>query len=267
MPTQRDLCRPLNIPINPTSIPLSDPLPMSFAASIDRDGYAIEQDVLDSDEVEELKKAIAAIPETGHVRRRKGVYGIRNLLEVCPAVVELSRHPSIVSLVESAVGSGAFAVRATLFDKADDANWSLGWHQDSVIAVVDRVETDGFLAWSNKLGVWQVQPPAEVMGDMLAMRVHLDPSLADNGPLRVLPGSHRHGWLDHEIDQWRERVPEVICEVSAGGVVGMRPLLLHASGRSAACGDQRRRVIHIEFAKEPLPGKLRWHTVESTKAS
>jgi hypothetical protein len=38
----------------------------------------------------------------------------------------------------------------------------------------------------------------------------------------------------------------VDCLVGAGGVVAMRPLLLHASSKAES--DRPRRVIHIEYA-------------------
>lgn len=154
------------------------------------------------------------------------------------------------------LGTGSFAVRAVFFDKIVDANWSLGWHQDSVIAVQDRRDVADFVGWSNKAGVWQVQPPAEVLAKMIAVRLHLDDNRANNGPLRVLPDSHRFGWLDDEIDRWKADVPEVVCDVRAGDAVVMRPLLLHASAKSdVPC---HRRVIHIEYACADLPGGLQW---------
>ena len=36
----------------------------------------------------------------------------------------------------------------------------------------------------------------------------------------------------------------------------IRPLLLHAS--SAAESPRRRRVVHLEYAADPLPGGLDW---------
>jgi hypothetical protein len=36
----------------------------------------------------------------------------------------------------------------------------------------------------------------------------------------------------------------------------MRPLILHAS--SAALEPRRRRVIHLEYAADTLPGELEW---------
>jgi ectoine hydroxylase-related dioxygenase (phytanoyl-CoA dioxygenase family) len=44
--------------------------------------------------------------------------------------------------------------------------------------------------------------------------------------------------------------------VPKGDVMLMRPLLLHASGRST--NNNRRRVIHIECSKSTLPAPLQW---------
>ena len=182
---------------------------------------------------------------------------MRNLLEICPAVAKLAGEERARQFVTPILGPGAFAVRAIFFDKVPDANWSLFWHQDKVIAVRQRLETPGFSAWSQKAGVWQVQPPAEILANMVAVRVHLDDSPADNGPLRVLPGSHRSGWLDEELDAWKARVTEVVCTVGSGGVVVMCPLTLHASASAGRVGH--RRVIHLEYAAGELPGGLQWH--------
>jgi len=68
-----------------------------------------------------------------------------------------------------------------------------------------------------------------------------------NGPLRVLPGTHTGGLLTHdEIQRLAAVVTPVACMASAGGVVAMRPLVVHAS--SKASDNQPRRVLHIEYA-------------------
>jgi hypothetical protein len=232
--------------------------PMGYAASFQRDGYYICEDVILPLDVEELRHAIAAIANRDEVRRKRTVYGVRNLLEICPAVRSLAAQPHIRQFVTPILGDHAFAVRAVFFDKGPEANWSLFWHQDNVIAVARRLELPGYLGWSQKVGVWQVQPPSEVLANMVAVRIHLDNSGANNGPLRVLPGSHRFGWLDDQLDDWKSRVPVVICTVECGGIVTICPLTLHASARSECVGH--RRVIHIEYAAAELPDGLDWNT-------
>lgn len=120
------------------------------------------------------------------------------------------------------------------------------WHQDRTIVVRERKDVEYFGPWSVKAGVHHVQPPASVMAKMLAIRLHLDESDEDNGPLRVAPGSHRDGCLSaDEVLNCRQR-PTVICKVPRGGAILMRPLLVHAS--SCSIRPEKRRVIHLEFA-------------------
>jgi ectoine hydroxylase-related dioxygenase (phytanoyl-CoA dioxygenase family) len=102
-----------------------------------------------------------------------------------------------------------------------------------------------------------VRPPAQVLARMVAVRIHLDECGMENGPLRVLPGSHRHGFLsDGQIMGW-PKVSAVACAADRGDIILMHPLLLHAS--SAAMAPRNRRVIHIEFAAEDLPDGMEWH--------
>ena len=85
------------------------------------------------------------------------------------------------------------------------------------------------------------------MSHVLALRLSFDDSTGENGPLRVLPGTHTIGVLDaHGIHEFSTQIPPVDCIVSTGGVVVMRPLLIHASSKSQ--GEMPRRVLHIEYA-------------------
>jgi ectoine hydroxylase-related dioxygenase (phytanoyl-CoA dioxygenase family) len=95
---------------------------------------------------------------------------------------------------------------------------------------------------------------------MVTLRLHLDNCGPENGPLQLLPGSHRQGVLSPaQVQAWRERTTPVSCCVPAGGALLVRPLLLHAS--SAATAPGHRRVIHLEWSADELPGGLAWHEV------
>ena len=211
-------------------------------------GFAILPTFLEPNSIEKLDRALpASVGEDG---------GLRNLLDQ-PQIAELADSPSVRALVEPLLGTDAFPVRGILFDKTPVANWKVSWHQDLTIAAAQRVDAPGYGPWSEKAGVVHVQPPVEVLESMLAVRFHLDPSGANNGPLRVLPGSHCIGKLrDAEIPSWRSRIAEQVCLVPRGGALLMRPLLLHAS--SPAREPTRRRVIHIEYAGCHLAPALEW---------
>jgi len=189
--------------------------------------------------------------------------GRRNLLDE-PVVRQLANSVEIRNLVEPILGEKAFVVRGILFDKTEGANWKVPWHQDVTIAIRHRVDIDGFGPWSIKQGVQHVQPPAYVLQKMLSVRIHLDDCPATNGALRVIPGSHMEGKLDESIiaDKVQER-ETVTCEISAGGALVMRPLLLHSS--SASETPQHRRVVHLDYANVSIPEGLSWfeHNTES----
>jgi ectoine hydroxylase-related dioxygenase (phytanoyl-CoA dioxygenase family) len=220
----------------------------SLTESIDRDGFAVIAESISP-------KAIAELRE--NVRPAGNKAGVRNLFEAQPIVRRLVQSTAIRHIVEAVLGPRCFAVQAILFDKTPAANWKVAWHQDLTIPVRDRQCVAGFTAWSEKEGVVHVQPPVAILERMLVVRVHLDDCGPDNGPLRVLPGSHRDGRLDVAgIEQWKSQAREVPCVGKAGDLLLMRPLLLHAS--STAQAASQRRVLHLVFAAEELPGNLRW---------
>lgn len=221
------------------------------------DGFEIESAVLNTEGVNFLRHAIANVQTTEAVRTKRDVYAIRNLLHLAPDIAAFARSSKIQKLAESALGSGAMAVRATLFDKTPDANWLVPWHQDLTICVQERIETPGFGPWTLKAGVHHVQPPMAYLEQMVAIRVHLDDCDEHNGALRVLPGSHRLGRLSpDQIEQIKSQTEVFTCAAKCGVAVLMKPLLLHAS--APALRPAHRRVVHIEFASAELPHGLRW---------
>ena len=120
-----------------------------------------------------------------------------------------------------------------------------------------RIGVPGFGLWSEKAGVVHVQPPVEVLRQMLTVRLHLDDCFADNGPLRVVPETQDRVLSPAELTRRVEQGPVVQCTLAAGGAVMMRPMLVHAS--SPATRPSHRRVIHLEFAGCELPDGLEWH--------
>lgn len=230
---------------------------MNEIEDFERQGYAIFPHVIGVGTNSNLIQAIESMVADNSISGAMNSYGVRNLIEVAPEVGALANSAAIRGLVEPLLGKSAFPVRSLLFDKTPDANWKVAWHQDLTITVREKRDLTGFGPWSTKEGVLHVQPPASVLEGMVTLRLHLDDCTPLNGPLQVLPGSHREGRLTAlAIQAWRERMEPVSCLVDAGGAVLMRPLILHAS--SPATKPVHRRVIHLEFASKPLPGGLEW---------
>jgi hypothetical protein len=226
-----------------------------LAARIEQEGFAIIPEAVPGAVLDELLAALAPLASEAEPRRRGGV---RNLFESVPQVRDFARTGAMRAAAEAVLGPGCFAVRALLFDKTPEANWKVIWHQDLTLAVRERRSVEGFGPWTEKAGIPHVQPPTALLERMVAVRLHLDDCGAENGPVRVLPGSHRVGRLGPEdIAAWRERTAPVECLVPRGGLLVMRPLLLHAS--SPATAPAHRRVLHLEYAAEALPDGLEWH--------
>lgn len=60
----------------------------------------------------------------------------------------LALEGSIGSIATGALGPASHPVRAILFDKTAERNWSLGWHQDRTICVREKIAVDGFGPWT-----------------------------------------------------------------------------------------------------------------------
>ena len=220
---------------------------------IERDGFAIAPGVLDERTRLDLIRNVEGL-------LHESPAGIRGLAAKAPSVAALARSATVRSLVEPVLGSQARLVRSILFNKSLDANWHVAWHQDLTIAVASQEEAEGFSSWSVKEGVVHVQPPVQVLEQMLSIRLHLDPADDTNGALWVSPGSHRLGRLPaSEAASVAERNGKHLCVVQAGDALLFRPLILHASRKARSL--EPRRVIHLEFTGVSLPKSLAWAEV------
>ncbi|MDX2268849.1 MAG: phytanoyl-CoA dioxygenase family protein [Bryobacter sp.] len=181
----------------------------------------------------------------------------RNLFTFSPLVERLAAHGSFVRYAEEILGTGCFAVRAIFFNKILKSNWHVPWHQDIGVPVKERREVEGFSAFTRKDGVLHANAPSSVLENLLILRLHLDDATADNGAMRLVKGSHRAGRLrEDEVDAAAAHGEQVQPEIPARGILRLSPLLLHASAHASA--DRPRRVIHIEYASQPLPDGLEW---------
>ena len=223
----------------------------------ERDGFQIINSLVSSSECDLLATELTPLFEQQIKSSKSRIGGVRNLLRTNSLVSSFAKSPAITELLRQATGNEVFPVRAIFFDKNPDANWLVPWHQDLAIAVTQQIETPGFTGWSVKDGTLHVHPPEEILADMITLRLHLDDCDASNGALKVIAGSHCFGKISAgEITRHAAVEKQITCEVPKGGVLLMRPLLLHAS--SPAASPRHRRVLHLEYATQKLPNGLEW---------
>ena len=213
---------------------------MTWEDSVRTSGFAILPQLLSATEVKRLLDNL----ENSPLHRSRA--GIRHALKH-PAVAELANDSRLLSLAKQILGEEAIPFHATLFDKSPTANWLVMWHQDTALPIRERREMPGWGPWSVKEGVTYAHAPAPTLSNVVALRIHLDDSAESNGPLRVLPETHNLGVLDEQsIHKLTEEIAPAECLVDQGGVLAMRPLLVHASSKSTNMAP--RRVLHIQYA-------------------
>jgi hypothetical protein len=210
-----------------------------------QDGFALIPDVLTPEECGQAARQVTL-----------DAAGARCLLAQpwCAALaMRLREHPALAAVI----GPDMVAVQCTWFEKSADRNWLVPLHQDLSIPVAARVSDPALSGWSLKEGMQFVRAPVEVLAQLVALRIHLDPCGADDGPLRVVPASHMHGVVtDEQAQALRASCGEMVCVAHAGAALALRPLLLHASSKGS--GTSLRRVLHFVFGPRQLPHGLAW---------
>jgi len=214
-------------------------------------GFQILKQFVNDDTLDSIKSEVSQY-DTSYSK-----YGIRNANKKFLSIADLSKSTLLLDKATEILGSKPKVVRAIYFDKTEESNWLVPWHQDRTIALNKKTEVKGWGRWSMKDGVHHVQPSVDVLDNMITFRVHLDDSDRENGCLKVIPKTHSLGLLNQEsIREIIQKENFVFCEVEAGDVLLMRPHILHASSKCEM--PKHRRIVHIEYSTYNLPFDLEW---------
>ncbi len=208
---------------------------------------------------EEVKKISEVIENTdtsnSNFRKSDDLFAVRQFLKEIPEVKNLVFNDAIKTVISEIFGDRYVTVKSIYFDKPETSNWYVAYHQDLTISVDKKLELHGFGPWTTKKNQFAVQPPPAILENIYTIRIHLDDTDENNGALKVIPRSHAKGIYRPETIDWSTETEE-ICNVEKGGIMIMKPLILHGSNRTT--DGRRRRVIHIEFSDMELPEGLKW---------
>ncbi|MDB5088044.1 MAG: hypothetical protein JWR09_2038 [Mucilaginibacter sp.] len=224
--------------------------------NITTNGFTILNDIYTTNEIDAIIATINKADQSNPTfRKTDDLFAIRQFFKGVPVVKELIFNAKLKSLIQNLFGDQYFVVKSIYFDKPEKSNWFVAWHQDLTISVDKKIELPGYGPWTVKLNQFAVQPPVEILQDNFTIRIHLDDTDAGNGALKVISGSHLKNICRVDSLDWKNET-ENICKVSAGGIMIMRPLLMHASNRTTS--NKQRRVVHIEFSRAELPLEISW---------
>jgi ectoine hydroxylase-related dioxygenase (phytanoyl-CoA dioxygenase family) len=203
------------------------------AEHLKSEGWALVSTGVAPEVLEELRETIFT----------DGAAGRRCLLDE-PLVRNVARGLKAELIAAGILSRSAVAIQAIAFDKTPDTNWKVAWHQDVMFPFGKAATREGYAIPTKKSGVDFARPPLAVLEDMLAVRLHCDDCDETNGPLRVVPGSHRLGLIPSDECGTRA-TSSVPCLAQKGEALLMKPLLLHAS--SQATEPKHRRVLHVVY--------------------
>ncbi len=224
--------------------------------SITENGYTIINRIFSDEKIEQISKVIQNADTSNETfRKSENLFAIRQFLKEIPEAVNLIFNENIKKVIKEIFGDRYFVVKSIYFDKPEKSNWYVAYHQDLTVSVDQKVELPDFGPWTTKQNQFAVQPPLHILENIFTIRIHLDDTDEHNGALKVVPKSHAKGIYRPETIDWNTEKEE-ICTVEKGGIMIMKPLLLHGSNRTT--NGKKRRVIHIEFSDMELPEALNW---------
>lgn len=226
----------------------------SIKTELNSNGFATCQGFYSEEEVRDILSLIESSNLFKSIKQSsQQVYAIRRFLKEMPSLKTLLFNDKLKALLNDLFDHTYFNTKAIYFDKPEVSNWFVSYHQDISIMVDRKEEVEGYSKWTKKGTDYGVHPPLEILNNIVTVRIHLDDTTIDNGALKVISGSHKMGvYPSAENNYEKERV----CDVERGGIMLMKPLIMHASERTR--NKKQRRVIHLEFSDKNLKSPLNW---------
>ena len=138
--------------------------------------------------------------------------------------------------------------RAVGFNKHQNQNWSLPWHQDRIIQMVEKTDDPNLTHWTRKNNVWHCEPSAERLAKIAFLYIAFDPMTTRTGQLELLERTHCHGKIKQtDIPQHIKTSRIAAPNLNRGEALFITSLLLHRS--SVNQSDQPRRALRLDFEK------------------
>jgi ectoine hydroxylase-related dioxygenase (phytanoyl-CoA dioxygenase family) len=161
---------------------------------------------------------------------------VEGLVEHEAAFARLAADPRLLDVMQDLIGPDIKLFRDALMMKPPRHGSAKPYHQDSAY--------------------WQIDPP-----DLISVWLALDDATLENGCMRVIPGSHTGGVLEHkhlqdyQVDEAElDTSHEVAVPLNAGGCLFFHSLLLHATAPNHSPHPRRSMIISAMSARSRYTG-------------
>lgn len=214
-------------------------------------GYVVVPDVLTPSEIDELRAEVDRIVSTAygveqsnalldledsHRPDRPRVRRIKEPHRASPVFAQLMRHPRLASLYTDLLGPDVRLKTTKLNMKSGEFGAPVEWHQD-----------------------WAFYPHTN--DDLLAVGLMLDDVDEENGPLMLVPGSHRGPIYDHHSNG-------VFCgamDIAASGI-DLRKAV-KATGKAGSASVHHVRLVHgSDLNRTSRPRRLLFYEANAADA-
>ena len=218
---------------------------MDYRETYQRQGYLSPIDVIDeADAVLHRKAMERAEAELGNV------HYLAKMHTVLRSPAELASHPRVLDVVEQLIGPDILVYNVTYIIKEANTATHVSWHQDLTYWGLDR---------DDQVSLWLALSDASVAA----------------GCMRVIPGSHQQGRLEHITGEddpdnvlfQNQRVADIdesrsmACPLHPGQASLHHGWLLHASAPNTT--NDRRIGLNVQYVapqvrQTKLPGYTAW---------
>ena len=200
----------------------------SLSSAYDKDGFVSGTPILSAVDAATHRRAMEdAETKIGPLHYKTKVHTILR------SPLEIATMPAVLDIVERLIGPDILLYNVTYIVKEAGAQSHVSWHQD--------------------LTYWGLSHD-----DQVSMWLALSPATAESGCMRMIPGSHTSGRIDHEATEDRDNVllqgqtvrgveedKAVMCPLQPGEASFHHGWTLHASmpNRSA----DRRIGLNVQY--------------------
>lgn len=174
--------------------------------------------------------------EAQAVSRLDNIRKIEKLVEKDDLFLRLAKHPQILPRIQDLLGDKVRLFRDALMMKPARHGSAKPYHQDSAY--------------------WRIEPMT-----LCSIWLALEDATPENGCMRVIPGSHKNGVIEHRrledfmvTDDHIDYSKEIAVPLHKGGVLFFHSLLLHATSPNTSGFSRRAMVVSYMGARHRWSG-------------